>query len=363
MYKIISKFSLFLFLFISVFAMVACNPDSDSEVDVFKLKASQLEGEWVYNHPELGVWEKQKFLSNGVFYFSNRVIGEFSFSNQLIDGEYKIIGNDQVEFSYTINGVPFLITMKVFEITDYNYTAEYNDGESLGIFTYAKLLNSYEMQHGESLTPDYADYVKVNISGYRSHDKDIAVVNNQTGEITAVSAGRTYIDIITEEGTAVMEIVVDANWTAMIQHMGKNRDELVAEFGNPFYEDGSYVFYMNKEDPTIMLLAFSLSKSTNTVYVISAFLQEDVSWERMFDLLSKEFYYYEKGSVPEEYYFAFTNKETLAESNIGITFDCTEGLISILDLKSDQGRCVIGNESLDLSNEIMEKIQQVSNVR
>ena len=59
--------------------------------------------------------------------------------------------------------------MKVFEITDYSYTAEYNDGESLGIFTYAKLLNSYEMQHGESLTPDYADYV---ISlGKRTGDK------------------------------------------------------------------------------------------------------------------------------------------------------------------------------------------------
>lgn len=358
MYRLFSRFSLILVLFISAFGMVSCNPDPDPEPD-FKINASQLEGVWVYNHPEKGIWEEQKFLTNGVFYFSNRVTGEFSFSNKLVDGEYKIFDNDQVEFTYSVNGTPFTLTMKVSEITNYSYTADYNDGTSLGTFTYAKLLDSYYMQHGESLQPDYSDYVKVNITGYRSHDEKIAVVNYQNGEITAVSAGRTYIDVVTEEGTAVVEILVDANWTALTKNIGKNRDGVVAEYGQPFYEDASSIYYMNEDDPTIMILAFSLSASTSNVYAISAFLQENVSFESMFNLLSEEFYYYEKGTKPEESYFAFTNKETLSESNIGITFDWVQGLITFVDLTANQGRNAMNESFMDLSKEIMEKIQSI----
>ena len=361
MYRFISKFSSFLILFISVFGLVACNPDPDPEDD--GLKADLLVGEWVYNNPEEGTWEKQKFLSNGVFYFSNRVIGEYNFSNKMVDGEYNIFDKDQVELSYAINDVPFFITMKVFEISDYSYTAEYNDGSSLGVFTYAKLLNSYEMQHGESLKPNYTDYVKVNISAYRSQDEEIATVDKQTGEITAVSAGRTYIDVVTDEGTAVVEILVDANWTALTQNMGKDRDGVVAEYGLPFYEDASNIYYMYDNDPTTLILAFSLSKSTNKVYAISVFLQEGVYFNSIFNLLSEEFYYYEKGSKPEEYYFAFTNKETLSESNIGITLNWIEGLITFVDLTANQGRSAMNDSSLGLSNEIFENIQHVLNVR
>ena len=92
----------FIFVVSSIF-MVAC----DKEEEVFKLQKSQLVGEWVYNHPERGVWEEQKYLESGVLYFSNINQNGFYFSNELVDGVYSIINNNEVEFFSKINNTSF----------------------------------------------------------------------------------------------------------------------------------------------------------------------------------------------------------------------------------------------------------------
>ena len=65
----------------------------------------------------------------------------------------------------------------------------------------------------------------------------------------------------------------------------------------------------------------------------------------------------------ERYCFAFTNKETLSESNTGITLNRIEGMITFVDLTANQGRSAMNDSSLGLSNEIFENIQHVLNVR
>lgn len=311
--------------------LIAC----EKEEEILKIQTSQLVGEWVYDHPEKGIWEKQKFVSSGAFYYSNRVVGEFIFSNDVVDGTYKIIDGNKVNFSYNLNNKVFSVTMTMFDITDYSYTAEYNDGESLGVFTYAKLLGNYEMERGDIINPNYLELVDTQILGYRSHQPSVAVVDPTTGEITAVAPGRTYIDLITNEGTAVVEVTVLA-WHDFVQDLGKTENEIFVDYGTPFYSaEGTYgkdIYYMLHDDFDIKYLVFTVNPSTKKTSIVNILLKENYNIENILDMLSEQYYYYAAGSEEEEFYYAFTHKETLQESNIGITFDGLTGVITFLDL-------------------------------
>lgn len=323
----------FIFVVSSIF-MVAC----DKEEEVFKLQKSQLVGEWVYNHPERGVWEEQKYLESGVLYFSNINQNGFYFSNELVDGVYSIINNNEVEFFSKINNTSFYAKMTVFDITDYSYTAEYSNGESVGIFTYAKILNRYEMQRGEKIRPEYESLVHTNILGYRSHDKSIAVVNSQTGEITADFPGRTYVDVITEEGTAVVKVFVGVDWNSMLKNFGKNREGIIADNGLPYYFFENALCYEVKENPDVNFVMYVLQEETDIVNEIYILLKENVSLERMYNLLVEKYYCYSEGTEIEELYYAFTDKETLDESSLGIILDGNNRRIYFLDLNSIRTR-------------------------
>ena len=58
----------------------------------------------------------------------------------------------------------------------------------------------------------------------------------------------------------------------------------------------------------------------------------------------------------ERYCFAFTNKETLSESNTGITLNRIEGMITFVDLTANQGKTVMNDSSTDFSKDILAKI-------
>ena len=158
---------LFLYIF-CLMCLVSCEKEEITMKD-------QLLGEWVYDHPEEGIWEKLKFIESGLFYYSNDFRGEFSFSNDLNDGRYSIYDNNKIEISYTLNGTAQMGQLTVRDIKKYSFTAEFFIGknESVGVFTYAKLLKSYEMERGEKKLPDYASLVQSNIQGFKSHNTQI----------------------------------------------------------------------------------------------------------------------------------------------------------------------------------------------
>lgn len=195
----------FIFITLVLLCLWACNKDKDNE----GLEIDMIVGEWVYDHPEEGVWEKQKFLSSGVFYLSNKVTGgSWKLSNDRNAGRYWIDGGNRVTCQVSIGGVSWEVKMEMKEITEYSYTAEYNDGGSLGMFTYSRLLSSKQIRPGESFIPEFSASLMSEITGYRSHDTMIAKVDYGDGTITGVHTGHTYIDIETKRGTAVIEVTV-----------------------------------------------------------------------------------------------------------------------------------------------------------
>lgn len=194
----------FLFLICTVFIAVSCSDDSD---DNTLPVSDKIVGEWVYDHmDDEGVWETMKFTSSGVFYYSNINVG-WKFSNDTNDGRYWIEDGNRLTGTYTLNGISANIQMTFKEISDYSFTASFNDGAKLGTFTYSRLIDKVTIKPGQTVTPSYSAFVPAGINGFKSHNTSVAFVDASSGAITAVAAGHTYIDVVTDEGTAVIEVI------------------------------------------------------------------------------------------------------------------------------------------------------------
>lgn len=204
-----NKLFLFVFSFLCMTALSSCESDPDSDSTSQQLGINQIVGEWIYDHPEEGVWERQKFMSSGVFYYSNTSLGGWKFSNDTKDGRYSIENDNRISMNVVMGGAHVRLMLKVLDITDYAYTAEYTNGNtSVGIFTYAKQMGTCNLKPGESYTPSYSQFIKTSINGYRSHNENIVKIDKYNGTINAVAPGHTYVDIDTDLGTAVYEVIV-----------------------------------------------------------------------------------------------------------------------------------------------------------
>lgn len=231
-----------LFFFAACFMLVSCSDDDDNNGGNGEpsVQIDDLVGEWVYNHPEEGIWEVQKFMPSGVFYYSDKVTGSWKFENTMNSGRYWVEDNNRVTCQFSINGVSTQIKMTVLEITPYSYTAEYNDGAQLGTFTYARLLSKVQIKPGKSVTPDYSALLTVTANSFKSHNTNIATVDSH-GTITGLKSGHTYIDVDTPQGTAVIEVVIFDNENMFADYsfaFGKTIPEIVGIIGNGYvYRD------------------------------------------------------------------------------------------------------------------------------
>lgn len=279
------KKNLFLLLMlIGITTLFSCSSDDSEGSGSRQLKVEDIVGEWVYDHPEEGIWEKQKFMSSGVFYYSNTSLGGWKFSNDTKDGRYSVEGDNRVTMNVVLGGVTTKLMLKVLEITEYAYTAEYTNGNaSVGVFTYAKQIGSITVKPNETYTPSYSQSVKANIKSYASHDETIAKVNSNDGTITAISAGHTYIDIVTDQGTAVYEVIVfdDENMFEDYSFaFGKTIQEIVDLKGNDY-------LYRNDKNG---LVYYSTDYLTDTVkYITGAYDKTHVEFVQLYlnDNISK----------------------------------------------------------------------------
>ena len=275
----------FLMMLASVL-FVACSDDKDEPAG---LQIDQLVGQWVYDHPEEGIWETQKFLPSGVFYYWNKTK---DFQNTANDGRWWIEDNNKVTCQYSVNGVSTQIKMTVRQISDYSYTAEYNDGAAIGVFTYARLLDTIQLIPGESTTPDYSVLVKIAIQGFKSHNTSVAIVDPSSGQITGVKAGHTYVDIMTAEGTAVVEVTVfdpDDMFADYSYAFGKTIPEIVDLLGDgyEFRDDENGVVYLSDDYLADEIRFITGLYDKTHVEFVQLTLNDNVSSAAIIDHLSK----------------------------------------------------------------------------
>lgn len=174
--------------------------------------SENLLGTWVTD--VIGyVWERDIFGENGYFYaqWSREVI--FPTTNESGQGTYTI--DDATKTVKVSARTPYNMLINVeYRITSYDRysfnTDVYSGGDKTGVFYYQRVLSSIKLTPKTTEQPNYYTLVGTSkISGYNTHNEKIATVDKTTGNITAVAKGITYIDVITNNGTAVVEVNVE----------------------------------------------------------------------------------------------------------------------------------------------------------
>ena len=182
------------------------------------------------------------------------------------------------------------------------------------------------------------------ITGYKSHNSQIVEVNSETGELTAKKGGRTYVDIETEDGTAVIEVLVKSftqfNYEDFI---GVNKQTITNTFGHVYTTDGDDMIYNYRKgsvaeeegvvkDANWDQILFRFDSSTGLVKAISLVAKKDVWFTpgEMTQYLTQQFYVYEKGT--EDDFKAFTNAENFDDATVGITWDTTNGILTYVEI-------------------------------
>lgn len=189
---------------------ISCSSDDDNEIVI---DPTLIIGEWVYDAPDDGIWEKQKFLSNMKFYVSYLTLNPYSEQENTEGNYYYTEGSKKFTFTYqnVLGGITYQDAV-IESINEYSYTATfYNDDNTFnGRYTYHKLIGSVSLIFNENNTLQYERLIpNANVNTFRSNNEEIAKVNPNTGEITAgTKAGRTYINVVTDEGIAYVEVYV-----------------------------------------------------------------------------------------------------------------------------------------------------------
>lgn len=359
------------------------NPDIAKQVSATIINEN-IEGEWVVDYaedsPEGYSWEIIKFLDSGTMYFSN-YSEKKDIHHNYVSGTYKvsdnvIATNCQLGFSdlyQTQNS-----DIKVQSINQYEMVAELvvHDDLTKHIATnhYKKVVASLSIGHDE-ITPDYQKYCASDkILGYKSHNGYIVNVNEKTGTLKGVWAGATYVDIITDKGTAVLYVSVNTMFDYDYEKcIGLPMDSIPKAFkfarmdpnveGSHIYQDGYYPTIISPEGTWIYIYTSDYSpalqaKSGNWDYMEVVFnkdtkkteaislVAKDEAWFTQYqlaDYLKEKYYLYEK--EPEEVWdndgnlikvdntwSAYINTPVFEKSTVGISWNGKE-VISFIGIQ------------------------------
>lgn len=218
-HRIMSIASLILaFLILGFFVLWSLKSEAYPKKDFIDLFA----GTWVFDHPELGLWEKNEYMEQGLFHsqwvshdrvfdFEENGYGRYWVKNMNFKAKFRVKDGKIIEPNWDIEN-----------INELEFT--FIDVEGASRFTYNRVLDEVELLSGSTgqlksqfLVPKAmtsinslgeSSIVKPKFLKYKSHDEKIAHVDSITGSFTGLNHGRTYIDVVTTEGTAAVEVNV-----------------------------------------------------------------------------------------------------------------------------------------------------------
>lgn len=328
----------FLFLALSLFIFTACKDDEPEKNDYAEL----LNGTWVYE--DYDTWEVMSFRPSGQFYYSN-INTTYNFENENINGIYFIDEKGNITGNYTLNGVTQNLDITLESINDLEFTAKWNNTGTK--FTYARLLDSESIDFNETVQPNYTNLLRgKEILAYISRNNKIATVNDKNGEITGVGHGRTYIDIATKTGTAVIEIIVNG----IIPHnydefIGADREKIYDTFGTiASIDDDDSICYQESdisddiEDniaPEFKNIYFQFDTWSEKVNAISLYFNENINEELLTNInnyFGEIYTIYSKGTTSTQK--AFINNENYEDATVGIVLNLKDKYITYVSLES-----------------------------
>lgn len=300
-----------------------------------KALAELIVGSWVYDAPAEKDWERFSYADNGYLSVQWATYTGTRDMNESAQTTYKVDGQN---VTFTINHDIAQMHMK-FEtesINDFNWTYKAYEGTHYnGKYTVQRILESLTLSPQEVKTPAYQSLVgNALIQGYKSHNDAVAKVND-SGEITAISKGRTYIDVTTNKGIGVIEVIVDAGAIPMAfeEFIGVPPTKVRESFGDkPYYEDETMIIYKDFT-PDIEMIGFTLDSWTGNVKGIVITYKSTVNTAQITTILNATFIPFT--SQTTETFKAYMDSANRSDATVGVTWDIPKLTLTYVDLATD----------------------------
>lgn len=294
-------------------------------------------GSWVTDNKGY-IWERDVFGQEGYFYaqWSREVIDPTS--NESAQGTYTI--NDATKTIAVSAKTPYNqklnVEYRITKIDKFSFNTDiYSGGNKTGTFYYQRILSSISIEPKGSEQPNYLGMVgSSQISGYSSHDENIATVNKTTGLITGVSKGITYIDVITSSGTAVIEVNVSGGAIpyAFEECIGQAPSKLKEMLGTPYYEDDTAIIYKDITN-TIDMVGASIDSFSGLIKGVTITYNSNIKPDDVTSILDATFIPFTSQTTAT--FKAYMDTAERADASIGVTWDIPTKTLTYVNLATD----------------------------
>lgn len=300
-----------------------------------KTFAEQLIGTWVYDVPKEKTWERYTYEKNGYISAQWATFDGTHNLNESAQSTYSI-NDETVTFVMSSSSGPLNMRLETESINDFNWTYRaFESNHATGKFTVQRLLHSIIMEPGEVQTPYYQLLTSgYEITGYASHNSSIATVDAKTGAITAVSKGRTYIDVQTAKGSGVVEVTVGGGAIPyeFQDCLGKPASKVKEMLGDPYYEDETTILYKNLTN-TIDMVGASIDSFSGLIKGIVITYNSNVKTDDVTSTLDATFIPF--ASQTTATFKAYMDTNERADASIGVTWDIPTKTLTYVNLAKD----------------------------
>lgn len=155
---------------------------------------------WVCDHPEVPVWEEWNVPMSGIVIYSY----EYYHLKQ------KVVCNVRAVPIFTPQDSTLLMQCDSLpsvsgKITNYN-KYEFTWKTEMGPFTYNRVIGTISGEVNEYVDLNDRTYLQEDVLSYAVHDTSIVTIMQNSGKLKLIKEGRTYIDIVTANGTALVRV-------------------------------------------------------------------------------------------------------------------------------------------------------------
>ena len=298
-----------------------------------KTFAELVVGTWIYDKPSQKEWQATTFVADG--FVDVKWANPYSYNTiETANGYYNLSDNDcsfSVTTSYNITLNQKWVTE---EINDFIWTYQcFSDNQSVGKYTGHRLLGTVTLKPGETSTPEYSNLTfGYDIVGYSSNASSIAKVDAESGEITAVDYGRTYINVKTAKGEGYFEVNIEKPVIPydFAKCVGVNLAKVKEVLGStPDYSTSSMIAYFNPTT-TIDMIAVLFDTNTGLSKGVSINYNNTVNTSRVTAELDKT--YIPFTSQTTDTYKVYMDSDKRENATLGVTWDISELTLAYVNL-------------------------------
>lgn len=271
----------------------------------------------------------------------------------------KMFGCDKTAVKTAMDkyGYSFLMSNNSYskDGSDYYYITDNNYVQMIGfVFNPDKLVSEFWLYMDTKSDPnDIYGYLCAKYTEKESESSQYALVfynDDKSIKVTfdLKAAAVIYTKLTMKQHEANNEIL--GNY---YEALGMTHDQILAQYGNPYSDDGGKMFYIVGTD-YVNLAAFYMNEETNKCRLAAVTINESVPHSTIIDYLNSKYAVFANGTSEDGSQYAWTNGPSVAESTMGIIYVPANNIVTYQSLGSAAN--AKARNTIEIDNKFVEQV-------